>query len=491
MAAFLVSLLSCGTFRARETAAPTAADRQWSWVVLGPEGVAIARTVVTKSAEGHQKVCPEIEINGKATAMEVRGSETEEYPILVCEHKLDRDTKSAKIRGHELPLPKAEPKRIVVIGDTGCRVKKGSGFQDCNNKNLKSDTDGWPLKQIADAAAQAKPDLVIHVGDYIYSKSPCSDAPPDKRAGCEGRSYGQNWQTLEKEIFEPAAELMQAAPWVVPRGNHENCGKKVGAGSGGQGFFLLLDPRPYDTVKECKDTTDPYVVPAGARDLWVLDSNFPLDTEKNVKPELVEKYQGQFKELAGTLAKGRHAWLLTHRPLYAVYPGKRGGGAGVEAEEQEEKEERSGKKSEGGNKEETGMGKTSAQGEEIKSINVTLQKALEEQIPAGLGLVISGHMHLFQKVSFPSGERPFQFVVGNGATALDLYYPPSLDHFTKMRLAGKTEETTVDGVTIKKFGFLELDQVANSHWKATLKGKDGETLLSCELNESDRICESK
>ena len=57
-------------------------------------------------------------------------------------------------------------KRIVVIGDTGCRLK-GDNVQDCN------DPAQWPFAAIARLAAARHPDLVIHVGDYHYRESPC------------------------------------------------------------------------------------------------------------------------------------------------------------------------------------------------------------------------------------------------------------------------------------------------------------------------------
>ena len=45
-----------------------------------------------------------------------------------------------------LPLPVAKPERILVLGDTGCRIK-GAAIQACN------DADKWPFPRLAAAAA--------------------------------------------------------------------------------------------------------------------------------------------------------------------------------------------------------------------------------------------------------------------------------------------------------------------------------------------------
>ena len=68
--------------------------------------------------------------------------------------------------GRRSPLPRPNPRRIVVFGDTGCRIE-GKRAQACNNPNE------WPFPKIAAIAARAKADLVLHVGDYLYREGPC------------------------------------------------------------------------------------------------------------------------------------------------------------------------------------------------------------------------------------------------------------------------------------------------------------------------------
>ena len=125
-------------------------------------------------------------------------------------------------------------KSIAAFGDTGCRLKSAKTaakeddingadargkFQDCNDPAL------WPFAQVAQSVADAKPDLVIHVGDYLYRESAC----PAGDAGCARSPYGDDWPTWKADFFAPAAPALRAAPWIVVRGNHEIC-RRAGAG---------------------------------------------------------------------------------------------------------------------------------------------------------------------------------------------------------------------------------------------------------------------
>src|SRR5581483_4696378 len=151
-----------------------------------------------------------------------------------------------------LPPSSATINRIVVIGDTGCRLARFA-VQDCDNPRA------WPFAAIARAAALKRPDLVIHVGDYYYRETAC----PADRAGCAGSPFGDNWPSWRADFLDPAAPLLAAAPWVMVRGNHELCAR------GGQGWFRLLDPDPGRA--DCVDSTSPYRLSLGGLDLLVFD----------------------------------------------------------------------------------------------------------------------------------------------------------------------------------------------------------------------------
>jgi hypothetical protein len=463
------------------------------WVVLGADGIPVARVAL----EPATAACPQLKLTegGKEQTrqMEVRHSDAVDEsfaPVRVCELTLTKNITAASIdlggKAHALPLPKRSYNKIVFFGDTGCRLKKGVGWQNCLNHDLKPSDDegGWPYKELVDEAAKLHPDLVIHVGDYIYRKSACKapfhasggkDEPGYLEAMCKDSPHGQNWAALKAELMVPSAALFQAAPWVVPRGNHENCGKlkddEVHAG-GGLGFFLMMDPGTLGhdkcRIPKGKDALDPldeetgaYTIPLAENlDLWVVDSNAPEDTVKAVHPHQLERYKGIFAKLVERYkGPGRRAWFASHRPLYAQYPGGR---------------------------EETKNAMAEGKTVEMQSLNVTLQESVESWVTKEnpLDVALSGHMHVFQVTEFPKeSHRPIQFVVGDSGTQLDTYYPASFDHFTSMKVGQQQKPTQVEGKTIKKFGFMLLER-SGDKWTATLYEKTGGKIkpgFKCEL----------
>ena len=130
-----------------------------------------------------QAVCPVLHTPKGDAQMTVRAPASENFP-LVCATPILAGMASATAAGITLPVPVADPHRILVLGDTGCRIK-GAVLQACN------DSTQWPFPQLAAAAARLKPDLIIHVGDYLYRESAC----PVGNAGCAGSPWGDNWIT--------------------------------------------------------------------------------------------------------------------------------------------------------------------------------------------------------------------------------------------------------------------------------------------------------
>ena len=92
-------------------------------------------------------------------------------------------------------------------------------------------------------------------------------------------------------------------------------------------------------------------------------------------PAKVAAYAGQ---LASLLANAPpHAWLVTHRPVWAMAQGQLSG----------------------------------------LTTNLTEQAAIRGHVPPGLDLVLSGHLHDF--ISYDFGpERPAQLIVGTGGDTL-------------------------------------------------------------------------
>ena len=197
------------------------------WLQYGPGDALEARTVTTSAT------CPGARLDGKSVTMTVRAKADASFP-LVCALSVPAGAKSLVVAGQTMVLPVADPTRILVLGDTGCRIK-GTALQACN------DPKAWPFAGLAKAAAAQKPDLVLHLGDYLYRESPC----PANFAGCAGSPYGDNWASWDADFFTPAAPLLAAAPWIVIRGNHEDCYRA------GPGFLRLLGPTAYDPAAPC------------------------------------------------------------------------------------------------------------------------------------------------------------------------------------------------------------------------------------------------
>src|SRR5262249_13264228 len=136
-------------------------------------------------------------------------------------------------------------------------------FQDCNNPAL------WPFAQLAASVAAAKPDLVIHVGDYLYRESAC----PRGDRGCKGSPHGDDWPAWKADFFTPAPPAFRAAPWIGARGNHEIC-KRAGAG-----YFRLLDPTPAQAeTPPCIDLIGQFTVTVADQSFILLDSSNAFDT---------------------------------------------------------------------------------------------------------------------------------------------------------------------------------------------------------------------
>jgi hypothetical protein len=260
------------------------------WVEMGPNGIIFARVITENSR------CPNIKLDNSSQQMQVRGERSEpDFPVLVCEASIPPGTTSASIEGRKLKLPERNPKRIVVIGDAGCRIK-GDDAQACN------DPEAWPFEKLAESAAVWGPELVIHVGDYLYRESPC----PEGNIGCEGSPFGDNWETWDADFFTPASTLLDSAPWVFTRGNHEMCTRA------GKGWFRFLDPNP--PFPECQEFTPPYAVDIGFVQLLMLDSTSALDND--APQNLVEVYSEQIDALSEVA--GNNAWLVTHHPVWGI-----------------------------------------------------------------------------------------------------------------------------------------------------------------------------
>jgi Calcineurin-like phosphoesterase len=404
-----------------------------AWVELVGRGGAPSVRVITADA-----TCPPLRADGEEVAMQVRagpqplfqgdskGSKppTARFPVTVCEATLKRGTARAVLDGNQpLPLPPAVINRIVVLGDTGCRLSKKER-QDCDPK-------GWPYADLARRAADAAPDLVIHVGDYLYRES-CTGA------ACPTTGYG--WDVWQADFFTPSKPLFAAAPWIMARGNHEICARA------GEGWFRFLDgPRP---GAKCPDMSDPFVVDLGHIGFVVIDSSaVPKDEYGTGTKPVADRQKLRAGYDAVATAIPTNAWLVTHVPFNGIVRDKKGGGT-VE--------------------------------------NTILQKALGDRLKPGIKMIVSGHIHLFEALSF-FDDRPPQLVVGSGGT--DLSRPP-----TGTRNVPRIKGLPVDrkaSVILQHFGFMlwERDAAERTAWNGKLIGQAGNSLVSCRLRDRALACQ--
>jgi hypothetical protein len=385
-----------------------------AFTVLGPGG-AVARAVVDGDA------CPSIELDGRAARMSVRAPADGRFP-LICDAILPAATARARIGTANLPLPKPAIVRIAVFGDSGCRIDARSGeVQPCN------DSGGWPFARTSGTAAALAPDLVIHVGDYLYRESAC----PLAYAGCAGSPSGDDWPAWQADFFAPAAKLLAAAPWVMVRGNHENCDRS------GTGFFRLLDPRPLPAA--CPPVSQLYRVEAGGLVLFVLDSGEASDV--TAPSSLVARYRREFARIDAPPG----SWLLSHRPLWASVRIANAIGLSL-----------------------------------VVNDNETLQAASGNALPVGISLVLSGHIHLFEALSFVD-RRPPQLVLGTAGSSLNRDLDADL---VGWKIGGSP---IAYARTARAFGVTTMER-KDAGWTATLRDEDGKPLITCMIAGPDLSC---
>ncbi len=402
----------------------------YQWVELGPGGTAIARAITTGSD------CPHIRFGEESQPMARRAAAPPGFEVLTCQASIPKGTVSASIGDMQLPLPAAFPKRIVVVGDTGCRIK-GSDVQNCNGTGTGPP---WAFARVARAIGALQPDLIIHVGDYLYRESPC----PEGNAGCANTPYGDKWATWNADFFRPAASALTSAPWVFARGNHEDCGRAW------KGWFLFLEPRDLGIDSwndvDCPQYTQPYRLPLGNLDLLVMDTaQIPGDYAPTSDPATVVQYRGEFDRIDELV--DRTTWLLTHRPFWAAASYR----------------DRSGQ---------ARLGSTDL------TLQTALQQSRDRRLPADVRFLLAGHVHNFEMLQFSDG-RPPQMVSGGGGTKLD---PP----ITENLLARNPQVLTAlqvrkqDFTPINEFSFA-LAEHSETGWTVTIRNADGETVAEFSI----------
>jgi hypothetical protein len=386
------------------------------WIELGPQNLWIARVVT------QDKNCPVIKTNQQKIPMQIQSSPNQKFPVTVCQAILPSSITFASVEKKSFHLPKQNPQKIMIIGDTGCRLKKNVNPEDCDNLNH------WPFPFIAKHGAAFKPDLVIHVGDYYYREAPCP--PSDK--GCKGSPYGDNWTTWRADFFQAAKPLLEKAPWVFVRGNHEICER------GGEGWSKLLDPFSF---KHCLNHSPIYSVDIGDTRLFIMDSANANDV---VAPsDQVGWYENYLRDILKSPAK--HNWLITHKPFWFI----------VSDEDLPQTYQ--------------------------THFENTLQSAWTNISPKNVELLISGHIHTFQTINFKK-DRPPQVIVGASGTSLDKNIKRT--ELKDLSVAGLPIS---EGISYIQFGYMTLERNKDS-WKAQIRSPKGKILENCLFKDRVFSC---
>ena len=248
-------------------------------------GAMVARAIVVPDAAGNA-ACPKIRIAGVESTMTVRAPMVTgvasrgdfygsprlvDFPVLTCEARISATANSVSVNGRPLKVSNsaAPLNRILVVGDTGCRVKGPTAFtqtaegiasggdrlQDCTSEAA------WPYARLARVAASFNPDMVVHNGDMHYregfpegvettfggaANAAGGGTQQDNSAiktkfGAAGISDSINysWRAWEEDFFKGSGPLLGVAPWALTRGNHELCDRAA------HGWFRFLDPRNF------------------------------------------------------------------------------------------------------------------------------------------------------------------------------------------------------------------------------------------------------
>jgi Calcineurin-like phosphoesterase len=415
--------------------APAAVKLPLAWVQLHPDddgggvGQLIARAVIEDGGP-----CPTLRFgtDGAPPMTERWTADGGPFPIKICEQAYSGEL-APMIGDVQLKPRPADPQKIVVIGDTGCRLTDW-GVQDCN------DAAEWPFRTIAARVAALKPDLIIHVGDYHYREA-CLKGDAGK---CSGMALGDNWPAWRADFFAPAGDLLAAAPWIMLRGNHEDMGRA------GVGWRLLLSPFP-PTELPLADDARPYALRFDNLTLAILDvANSGNENGAQVR---ADRYVRWVDRLAARFPAdpARQSWLFLHIPPWVSYKCP----AGMKCVETEEP----GPKNIGMN---------------------TLRSRLAADAHPHFDLAFAGDTHMFQFFAPKDHRRiPAQIVVGTGG---DLLEPPANYDRTMLDREVDAELFKVAGKLWMHYGFGYLVLTKqDAAWTGALHDANGRLLLTCNL----------
>ncbi len=468
------------------------AEVDYLWVQLMPDGesgMPGGRLVRAIGPQGGS--CPTIAQGGNSFQMTQRVPAVRAaFPILLCEFVLIENSE-ARIGAVVVPPRADEPNDIVVLGDTGCRMVYWQ-IQPCR------DSADWPFAKVAASASRkvvTGRSFILHVGDFHYRENPCIDSSTE----CGTSPYGENWATWKEEFFEPAKPLLLAAPWVIMRGNHENCAR---AGAGWIFFFAL--PGQYGSAAACDSKGPMYQVnigntdeePARPRILVVMDTSDEANRH-NVEANC-ELYRKQLSKLKAEepARSTREVWLAMHQPLW---------GRNMDGEQQESPNglRKAGQANASDHEDMEAINCIKGKpGSALPVIREKFEMAKDKRIAR---LVFAGDNHAFQffwpteaKAREPDSDHRRQWrdqarhpraVAGPPGTKREPdpnkrpgeepdpdTTPPKVNDVTSWGRKGSN-------LTLMQHGFTVMQRVG-TRWTATQFNRDGNSTAACEFSEA-------
>ncbi len=434
---------------------------------VAPSGL-LARALVPAGAP-----CPDLVADGRRLRTHIRLAGTTTAgafsSLVACDRVLPPGTKVATIGG--LTIPASMPacvRSMAILGDTGCRLKKGNPVQACSSPA------SWPTATIARRVANSRPDVILFLGDFTYREMECPVASlrlcagsPSPIAGMPFKDSAATWLV---DTLIPLAPMLRVAPLIIVRGNHELCSR------GGNGYLLLFDPRP-DTATLCAPTagpdgslvpatpppTNPYVVDlpisAGRTTRLILtDSADGSDAGITAQAPLLRVGYRKANEFARP-QRGVEPWLVVHQPSLGIVP--------------------------------------------VEDVSATSPWGTQDQAAASVGLlsryrmIMSSHIHLAEAVQVPG--QPGQLILGNGGTQLELV--PSVTVPTYGQLQNPDSSPSIAGVppyppasrvwSDIRFGYTIAHPGAQpGQWNFRLRGVSGDLFATCTLRGRDLTCQN-
>ena len=235
-------------------------------------------------------------------------------------HSCRRDA-ARRFDDRALPLPKANPQRIVVIGDTGCRISRRPTA--CSRRATTRRSGRSPP-----LPPRRPPPRRTSSSTSATTTIARTNARPGN-AQCAGSPWGYGWDAWEADLFAPGAKCSsRAAPWIVVRGNHESCSSR-GAGlvaiprsasaraaAGLQRRRRRCDRRLQRAVRRAAGFGRRLPTPSSScsiRRSWA-SRRFPPTDPMHVR------YRAQLERAFALAARRPNTFFMNHHPILAFAP---------------------------------------------------------------------------------------------------------------------------------------------------------------------------